>query len=101
MLVIVNITNIAWSHFSLIVSRSEIVDFYFVEGQLARQLYENRRRQAAALRIQTYSRMQVARKAYRDLYFSSLVIQAGLRGMAARKELHFRRQTSAATIIQV
>lgn len=59
------------------------------------------RRQAAALKIQTYFRMNFERKAYKDLYSSSLVIQAALRGMAARKELYFRRQTVAATIIQV
>ncbi|ONK63812.1 uncharacterized protein A4U43_C07F19200 [Asparagus officinalis] len=69
-------------------------------GQLARQLYENTRRETASLRIQTYFRMQFQKQAYKSLYSSSIVIQAGLRGMAARKQLDFRRQTVAMTIIQ-
>ncbi|XP_074586758.1 myosin-8-like [Curcuma longa] len=69
-------------------------------GQLARQLYENMRRQAAALSIQTFFRMQLARIAYKELLSSTVTIQAGLRGMAAREELHFRQQTKAAIIIQ-
>lgn len=59
------------------------------------------RRLAAALRIQTYFRMHLARTAYRELFSSAVTIQASVRGMAARKELHFRRQTRAAIIIQV
>lgn len=69
-------------------------------GQIARHIYENKRRQAASLRIQTYYRMYCARKAYRALSLASISIQSGIRGMAARKELLFRRQTKAAIIIQ-
>ncbi|XP_072971215.1 myosin-6-like isoform X1 [Typha angustifolia] len=69
-------------------------------GQIARQVYQNLRREAASLRIQTCFRMHFARKAYRELLTSSITIQSGLRGMIARKELHFRRQTRAAIIIQ-
>lgn len=71
------------------------------EGQLARQLYGNMRRQAAALGIQTFLRMHLARRAYKELLSSTITIQSGLRGMAAREELQFRRQTKAAIIIQV
>lgn len=71
------------------------------EGQISRQIYNNIRRQAAASRIQTYFRMYRARKAYKALSFASICIQAGIRGMAAREELLFRRQTSAAIVIQV
>ncbi|OAY68635.1 Myosin-8, partial [Ananas comosus] len=46
----------------------------------------------ASLRIQTYFRMYHAKKQYRDLLSASIMIQAGLRGLAARKELHFRQQ---------
>lgn len=74
--------------------------FYF-EGQHARQIYEIKRKEAAALRIQTYFRVHFARKTYKELLYSSITIQAGLRGMTARKELRFRQQTKAATIIQV
>ena len=75
--------------------------FIVIEGQIARQIYEKMRQQAASLRIQTYYRMYHARKAYRVLSFASINIQAGIRGMAARKELLFRRQTRAAIVIQV
>nr|CAD1830833.1 unnamed protein product [Ananas comosus var. bracteatus] len=69
-------------------------------GHLARQVYENLRREAAALRIQTCYRMHFARKAHNELLSSAITIQSGLRGMAARKELNFRRQTRAAIVIQ-
>ena len=45
--------------------------------------------------------MHVARKAYKELYFSAVSIQTGMRGMVARNLLRFRRQTRAAIVIQV
>jgi hypothetical protein len=45
--------------------------------------------------------MHIARKAYNELYSSAISIQTGMRGMAARCSLRFRKQTSAAIIIQV
>ncbi|RCV10465.1 hypothetical protein SETIT_2G114600v2 [Setaria italica] len=69
-------------------------------GQIARHYYEDLRREAASLTIQTCYRMHFARKNYRNLCSASTTIQSGLRGMAARKELHFRLQTKAAVIIQ-
>ncbi|WCJ38180.1 myosin 2 [Euphorbia peplus] len=69
-------------------------------GQLARQVYENMRREAASLRIQTYLRMHIAKRAYTDLYCSAISIQTGMRGMAARDEIRFRRRTRAAIVIQ-
>lgn len=59
------------------------------------------RREASSLRIQRELRMHFARKAYKEICFSAVSIQTGLRGMAARNELRFRRQTKAAIIIQV
>lgn len=70
-------------------------------GQLARYIYENMRREAACLRIQRDLRMYLARKAYTELCCSTIVIQSGMRGMAARDDLRFRRQTRAAIMIQV
>lgn len=70
-------------------------------GQLAREVYVNMRREASSLRIQRDFRMYIARKAYKDLCSSATCIQTGMRGMAARNELRFRRQTQAAIIIQV
>ncbi|XP_050206968.1 myosin-6-like [Mercurialis annua] len=69
-------------------------------GQLVRRVYENMRREAACLKIQTYLRMHVARKSYTGLNCSAISIQTGMRGMAARNELRFRRQTKAAIVIQ-
>jgi len=45
--------------------------------------------------------MHTARKAYKELFTSAVTIQSALRGMCALKELHFRRQTRAAIIVQV
>lgn len=59
------------------------------------------RREAAALKIQRDLRRFLARKAYRELYSAAISVQAGMRGMVARNELCFRRQTKAAIIIQV
>ena len=70
-------------------------------GQLARHIYEGMRREASSLMIQRNWRMYAARKAYKELYFSALSIQTGIRGMAARNEIRFRRQTKAAIIIQL
>ncbi|PSR94900.1 Myosin-6 like, partial [Actinidia chinensis var. chinensis] len=69
-------------------------------GELARQVYESKRREASCLRIQTVFRMHLDRKAYKELCSSAVSIQAGMRGMAARDELRFRRQTRAAIIVQ-
>lgn len=59
------------------------------------------RRQAASLIIQACFRMHVARKDYTSVRCASITVQSGLRGMAARKDLQFRRETRAAIIIQV
>lgn len=72
-----------------------------ITGQLARQVYEGLRKEASSLMIQKYSRMHIARKAYNELYNSAISIQTGMRGMAARSELRFRKQTRAAIVIQV
>jgi len=70
-------------------------------GQLARQVYEGLRREASSLMIQRFFRMHVAKKAYKELYSSAVSLQTGMRGMAARSELRFRKQTRAAIVIQV
>lgn len=70
-------------------------------GQLARATYEGMRHEASCLKIQKNLRMHLARKAYRDLCLSTISIQMGMRGMAARNELRLRRQIKAAVIIQV
>lgn len=70
-------------------------------GQLARKVYEGLRQDASSLIIQRFFRMHIARKEYKEFYSSAISIQTGMRGMAARCELRFRKQTSAAIVIQV
>ncbi|XP_022745847.1 myosin-11-like [Durio zibethinus] len=69
-------------------------------GRLACKLYDNVRRQAAALKIQRNTRRYQAREAYKKLHISALVLQTGLRAMAARKEFRFRKLNKAATMVQ-
>lgn len=45
--------------------------------------------------------MCLARQAYKNLCSSAVSIQTGLRGMTARDELRYRKQTKAAVILQV
>jgi len=75
--------------------------FVLTAGQLARQVYEGMRQEASSLVIQRCFRMHIARKAYNDLHATAVTIQTGMRGMAARCELYFRRRTKAAIVIQV
>lgn len=72
-----------------------------VSGQLAREVFEGLRREASSLMIQRNLRMHLCRKAYKEKYSSAVSIQTGMRGMAARDELRFRRRSKAAIIIQV
>ncbi|WOL13269.1 myosin-8-like isoform X2 [Canna indica] len=89
------------AHKSYLLLRKSAIEIQAVcRGQLARQIFEIKRRNAAALRIQTYFRMHHAKKSYKEFSYSSITIQASLRGMVARKELHFRRQNKASVIIQ-
>jgi len=74
---------------------------FAVTGQVARYVFEIKKREAACLIIQKDLRRYVARKSYLELYSSASTIQRGMRGMAARSELRFRRQTKAAIVIQV
>lgn len=86
------------------IRRLKSIKFSFlivVTGELARRVYEGLRREAACLKIQTDMRMHLARKGYKELCSAAISVQTGMRGMAARNEVRFRRQTKAAIIIQV
>lgn len=72
-----------------------------ISGQVARYIYERKKRKAAATTIQKSGRMFLFRKAYTILLSSAIVIQAGLRAMDARNEYLFRRRNTAAILIQV
>ncbi|KAJ4805624.1 Myosin [Rhynchospora pubera] len=69
-------------------------------GTNARRSYENMRREAASLTLQTYIRRHHAIKAYQESLSASITIQSALRAMAARKELLFRQRNKAAVLIQ-
>ncbi|CDY65579.1 BnaCnng47820D [Brassica napus] len=72
---------------------------YLLE-RLSCKVYENLRREAAAVKIQKNGRRYYSRKSYKKLHVCALALQTGLRAMAARKEFRFRKQTKAATIVQ-
>lgn len=59
------------------------------------------RREAASIRIQKHARARRARVYYTSLQASAIVIQSGLRALAARNEYRYRRRTKASTKIQV
>ncbi|EFH50257.1 predicted protein [Arabidopsis lyrata subsp. lyrata] len=69
-------------------------------GKLACNLYEEMRRQAAAVKIQKIFRRHIARESYLRIRHSTITVQTALRGMVARNEFRFRKRMKAATIIQ-
>lgn len=70
-------------------------------GLSACKLYEQLRREAAALRIQKNFRSHVSRTSYVAVQKAAVTLQAGLRAMKARDEFRYRRQSKAAIAIQV
>jgi len=72
-----------------------------ISAKLARELYDDMRREAASIRIQKHVRAHRARVDYASLQASAIVIQSGLRALAARNEYRYRRRTKASTKIQV
>lgn len=75
--------------------------FNLVAAEVACNKFECLRRETTCLKIQKYSCMYLASKAYNNLRFSAVSIQSGIRGMAACYELWFRKQMRAAIVIQV
>ncbi|XP_028075342.1 myosin-12-like isoform X1 [Camellia sinensis] len=69
-------------------------------AQLARQLYECMREEAASICVQKHLRAHAARKSYTNLQASAIAIQTGLRAMDARNEYRHRRRNKAAIILQ-
>ncbi|XXG76604.1 hypothetical protein AAC387_Pa08g0915 [Persea americana] len=92
-------THIARKHFIALREASICVQS-LVRGRLACKLYEQKRKEAAAVKIQKNMRRWQARKAYIRLRLSVLVLQTGFRAMASRNEFRFRKRTKAAIIIQ-
>ncbi|PON84462.1 Myosin [Trema orientale] len=71
-----------------------------LRGIFARKLYEQLRREAAAIQIQKNFRLYTSRKSYLTVRLSAIILQTGLRAMTARDEFRFRKQTKAAILIQ-
>nr|GMD50605.1 myosin-17-like [Ipomoea batatas] len=67
---------------------------------LACKLYEQSRREAAAIKIQKSFRCFVAWKSYSTLRHSAITLQTSMRAMVARDEFRFRKQTKASIEIQ-
>ncbi|PKI35333.1 hypothetical protein CRG98_044283 [Punica granatum] len=72
----------------------------FSRGIMSRKLYEQLRREAAALKIQTQLRSFIAGKLYLKARSCAIILQTGLRAMASRNEFRLRKRIKAATIIQ-
>ncbi|KAL9463743.1 hypothetical protein AB3S75_001531 [Citrus x aurantiifolia] len=72
----------------------------FLRGEMARKLYEQLRREAAALKIQKNFRAYVAQRSYLTVRSSAMILQTGLRAMVARNEFRLRKRTKAAIIAQ-
>lgn len=75
--------------------------FCYCSAISACSIYEQLRREAAALKIQKNFRCYTARISYKALLDSSIIVQTGMRAMTARGEHRFRKQTKAAIKIQV
>ncbi|KAJ7955936.1 Myosin [Quillaja saponaria] len=71
-----------------------------LRGMSARNLFEQLRREAAAVKLQKNFRRYVSRKSYLKAWSSAITLQTGLRAMRARNEFRFRKQTKAAVLIQ-
>ncbi|GFP79504.1 myosin-17 [Phtheirospermum japonicum] len=63
-------------------------------------LYEQLKREAAAIKIQKNFRCYTARVSYSSLQDSAIIVQTGMRAMTARNEFRFKKHTKAAIKIQ-
>ncbi|KAF4387174.1 hypothetical protein G4B88_024746 [Cannabis sativa] len=79
--------------------RMESKTFLFI-GKMARNSYKTKKREVAAVKIQKNLRRTLARKDYKQIKSSAIVLQTGLRAMVSRDEFRFRRQSNAAIVLQ-
>ncbi|KAK6126771.1 hypothetical protein DH2020_039479 [Rehmannia glutinosa] len=77
-----------------------ITSFLFLLAISACNLYEQLRREAAAIKIQKNFRCYTARVSYLTLQNSAIIVQTGMRAMTALNEFRFRKHTKAAIKIQ-
>jgi len=92
-------THIAREQF-IALRKATIIVQSICRGRLACKIFDQMRREAAAMKIQKNTRRYQAWKRYRKLHFSVLVLQTGLRAMAARNEFRFKKITKAAILVQ-
>ncbi|KAH9801980.1 Myosin-17 [Citrus sinensis] len=92
-------TYIARKEFIALRKAAIVLQSYW-RGILACKLYEQLRREAAALKIQKNFHSYTARTSYLTARSSAIQLQTGLRAMVARNEFRFRKQTKAAIIIE-
>ncbi|KAM6592253.1 hypothetical protein CsatA_014858 [Cannabis sativa] len=69
-------------------------------GKMARNSYKTKKREVAAVKIQKNLRRTLARKDYKQIKSSAIVLQTGLRAMVSRDEFRSRRQSNAAIVLQ-
>ncbi|KAM6565183.1 hypothetical protein CsatB_025181 [Cannabis sativa] len=79
--------------------RMESKTFLFI-GKMARNSYKTKKREVAAVKIQKNLRRTLARKDYKQIKSSAIVLQTGLRAMVSRDEFRSRRQSNAAIVLQ-
>ncbi|KAK9948034.1 hypothetical protein M0R45_003623 [Rubus argutus] len=72
----------------------------YLRGISAREIFEQLRQEAAAVKIQKDFRRYIARKSYLRVRLSAITLQTGLRAMTARNDFRFRKQTKAAICVQ-
>jgi myosin-5 len=70
-------------------------------GTLACKLYDRMRKESASIKIQKNQRRHQARRSYKLLNASVLVVQTALRAMAARNDFRYKKRSKAAVTIQV
>ncbi|KAL2236439.1 UNVERIFIED_CONTAM: Myosin-9 [Sesamum indicum] len=74
--------------------------FFLLLVVLARKFYKEMRRESAALKIQTKVRGHLSKKSYTGLKQSVIVLQTGMRTMAACNSFRYRKRCKKATVIQ-
>ncbi|KAJ4792755.1 myosin [Rhynchospora pubera] len=72
----------------------------FCRGCLARRLYENKRRTAAAVIIQKHLRRWLAHRSFLQIYSSAVFIQSVIRGFITRQKFTCFKEEKAALLIQ-
>lgn len=105
LLIFVLYLSLLVKHFSFLMLRYHNVYWTFLypslSGRLACQQFGDLKRGAATIKIQTNMRGHLTRKNYSRLKESVVIVQTGVRAMAAHRQFRYKNQTKAATMMQV